>query len=97
MSPFPPAAILVQFGKAVRERREKLQLSQQTAAESAGISITYLGKVERAQVNVSLGNVEKISRALKCHPADLLRHYEAPVLLQHAAMTIEEPRKKKKH
>jgi transcriptional regulator with XRE-family HTH domain len=68
-----PAAILIQFGKAVRERREKLQLSQQTAAENAGLSITYFGKVERAQVNVSLANVEKIARALRCRPIDLLR------------------------
>jgi transcriptional regulator with XRE-family HTH domain len=68
----PPPAILVQFGKAVRQQREKLGLSQQTAAENAGLSITYFGKVERAQVNVSLANVEKIARALKCRPTDLL-------------------------
>jgi len=73
MPPSPPSAILVQFGKAVRQQREKLKMSQQTAAESAGLSITYFGKVERAQVNVSLANVDKICRALKCRPVDLLR------------------------
>jgi transcriptional regulator with XRE-family HTH domain len=91
----PPPEILSRFGEAVRRQREKLQMSQQTAAESAGLSISYWGKIERAQVNVSLGNVDKISAALKCHPIDLLRDYKIPAsLLAAAAQTVV--RKKKR-
>lgn len=61
----PPAEVLLTFGRNVRAQREKLKLSQQTTAETAGISITYLGKVERAQANVTLEIADRICKVLK--------------------------------
>ena len=57
--------ILIQFGKKVREKRTGLDLSQEELAERAGVHRTYIGMIERAEKNITLGNVEKICKALQ--------------------------------
>ena len=52
------------FGRAVRERRKKLGLSQEEFADLCGLHRTYMGGVERGERNISLVNIEKIARAL---------------------------------
>jgi transcriptional regulator with XRE-family HTH domain len=56
--------ILEKFGKKVREERLKQDLSQEELAARAGLHRTYIGMIERAEKNITLGNIEKISRAL---------------------------------
>jgi transcriptional regulator with XRE-family HTH domain len=53
-----------QLGKAVRERRHSLGLSQEALAERAGLDWTYIGGIERGERNVSLINIVRIARAL---------------------------------
>ncbi|MDP9263462.1 MAG: helix-turn-helix domain-containing protein [Acidobacteriota bacterium] len=69
MVPSDPRAIL---GRAIRERRIALGLSQEKLAEKAGLHWTYLGSVERGERNVSLINILRIARALGVTPSDLL-------------------------
>lgn len=38
----------------------------------AGLHRTYIGSVERAERNLSLENLERIAKALKVSPKDLL-------------------------
>ena len=57
--------ILVKFGNKVRERRVKLGLSQEELAHRAGMHRTYIGMIERAEKNITLENIQKISEALK--------------------------------
>ena len=57
--------ILIKFGKKVREERIRLGLSQEELAAKAGVHRTYIGMIERAEKNITLGNIEKIAKALK--------------------------------
>ncbi|MEM6319641.1 MAG: helix-turn-helix transcriptional regulator [Bacteroidota bacterium] len=56
--------ILIKFGKRVRDLRKENRLSQEELAHKAGFHRTYIGMIERAERNITLGNIEKISIAL---------------------------------
>ena len=49
------------LGKRIKELRNNAGLSQDQAAERAGISGKYLGQVERGEVNVSAIIIYKLS------------------------------------
>ena len=57
--------ILVKFGKKIREVRVKRGLSQEAFADIANVHRTYIGMVERAEKNITLLNIQKLSKALK--------------------------------
>ena len=65
-------AILVKFGKRVREERVKQGLSQEALAAKAGVHRTYIGMIERAEKNITLLNIEKIAKALKVGSGELI-------------------------
>ena len=61
------------FGKAVRIRREELDLTQEELAEKASLHPTYIGSVEkRGERNIALENIVILGKALKCSPKDLM-------------------------
>ena len=64
--------VLIKFGEKVREKRTKMSLSQEELAERAGVHRTYIGMIERAEKNITLENIEKISKALKSPLHELL-------------------------
>jgi transcriptional regulator with XRE-family HTH domain len=57
-----PARIL--FGRALRQARENLELSQEELAERAGLHRTYIGQVERGEKNISIDNMEHLATAV---------------------------------
>ena len=57
--------IRIRFGRAIRRIREEQKISQEEAAERCGLHRTYYSGIERGVRNVSLVNIEKISRGLK--------------------------------
>jgi transcriptional regulator with XRE-family HTH domain len=65
--------IRVRFGKAVRQKRHKLGVSQEAFADLCGLDRTYIGGIERGERNVALVNIEKIARALRLSLAELMR------------------------
>lgn len=67
-----PSKLRKVFGDNVRERRRALGLSQEELADAAGVHRTYIGSVERAERNVSLDNIDRISAALSATAAQLL-------------------------
>ena len=60
------------FGEIVREKRLKLQISQESLAERAHLHFTYVSSVERGERNLSLINISKLADALGCTMADLM-------------------------
>jgi transcriptional regulator with XRE-family HTH domain len=64
--------ILEKFGQKVREERLKQNLSQEELAAKAGVHRTYIGMIERAEKNITLANIEKISKALNVNISKLL-------------------------
>lgn len=65
--------IRVRFGKALRQRRHKLGVSQEEFADMCELDRTYVGGIERGERNVALVNIEKIARALKISLPELFR------------------------
>jgi transcriptional regulator with XRE-family HTH domain len=64
--------ILEKFGRRVREERIKLGFSQEELAVKAGVHRTYIGMIERAEKNITLVNMEKISKALNIKLSELV-------------------------
>lgn len=58
------ADIRVAFGRAVRRLRLAKGLAQESFAAQAKVGRSYMGKIERGEVNVSLENIHKIARGL---------------------------------
>ena len=56
--------ILKKFGKRVHAERTKKGISQERLGEIAKVHRTYVGMIERGEKNITLINIEKISKAL---------------------------------
>ena len=65
--------IRVRFGKAVRQKRHELGVSQEAFADLCELDRTYIGGIERGERNVALVNIERIARALKISLSQLFR------------------------
>ncbi len=65
--------VRVRFGKAIRQRRHKLGVSQEEFADLCGLDRTYIGGIERGERNVALVNIEKIAKGLKLSLSELFR------------------------
>ena len=65
--------ILLRFGQSVQQHRKALGLSQEQLADKAGVHRTYIGMIERAEKNITLCNMEKITKALNTSIITLLQ------------------------
>jgi len=65
--------VRIRFGKAVRKKRNRIGVSQEEFADMCGLDRTYIGGIERGERNLSLVNIEKISRTLKITLSELFR------------------------
>lgn len=67
-----------EFGRRVRLHREAMEerggrrVSQERLAELSGLHRTYIGHVERGEVNVALYNIVRIAAALRVDPGELV-------------------------
>ena len=61
-----------QFGSTLRAERVARQLTQQELAFEAGLSLTYIGEIERGQRMVSLDTLRRLAWALQMTGAELL-------------------------
>nr|WP_297401759.1 helix-turn-helix transcriptional regulator [uncultured Marinobacter sp.] len=64
--------IRVEFGKNLRSIRRARGLSQEQLAYSAGVDRSYLGKVERGKVNLTIEKLYALADTLGCSPKDLI-------------------------
>ena len=67
--------VLIKFGEKVREERLKQGLSQEKLASRAGVHRTYIGMVERAEKNITLENIERITKALKLNLGNIFKNF----------------------
>jgi transcriptional regulator with XRE-family HTH domain len=65
--------IRVRFGKALRQRRNKLGVSQEAFADMCELDRTYIGGIERGERNVALVNIEKLAKTLRVSISELFR------------------------
>lgn len=68
-----PLDIRIRFGRAIRRIREEQGISQEEAAERCGLHRTYYSGIERGVRNVSIVNIERISRGLKTQLPEVFR------------------------
>ena len=57
----------------IRRLRSERGISQEELADLAGLHRTYIGSIERSERNVSIDNIEKLSKALETTVSDLLK------------------------
>jgi transcriptional regulator with XRE-family HTH domain len=67
----PP--LRTRLGHAVRRLRTDAGYSQEAFADAIRVHRTYVGSVERGEVNLSLDNIERIAAGLGLAPWELLR------------------------
>lgn len=63
----------VALGRAVRDLRKRLRLSQEELGFDSGLHRTYVGGIERGERNPSWKNIVKLARALSVEPAELVK------------------------
>ena len=66
------------FGDRVRERRNQLGISQETAADRIEIHWSALGKIERGQRSLRLETILKIAAGLEIDPGELIKGLVVP-------------------
>ena len=72
-----PQAFQVAFGKALRRRRERLEVSQESLAFTSEIHRTYISELERGLKNPSLTTIDRLAAALKTKASTLIADAEA--------------------
>jgi|JI7StandDraft_1071085.scaffolds.fasta_scaffold72099_3 transcriptional regulator with XRE-family HTH domain len=65
---------LVAFGEKVRALRKEKGLSQEALSNLAGIDRSYMGQIERGEINLTLTKIYQIADALEISPALLVQH-----------------------
>ena len=63
-------SIQKKFGQSLKKIRNEKSLSQEKLASISGLHRTYISDVERGNKNISLRNIEKITKALKIKMSD---------------------------
>ncbi len=63
---------LMMLGKSIREKREKMGISQEQLGKLANCHRTYVGMVERGEKNITVLNMQKFAQALGVPLRDLI-------------------------
>lgn len=66
--------LAVALGKQIRQARKAQSLSQDRLALLCGIDRSYMGRVERGEVNLTVQKLYLIAQALHRDPRELLPH-----------------------
>ncbi|MGO9457111.1 MAG: helix-turn-helix domain-containing protein [Acidimicrobiales bacterium] len=62
-----------ELGERIRVRRLELGVSQEDLGDLAGLHRTYIGHLERGEINPSLLNVLRVAAALNVDAGELVR------------------------
>jgi transcriptional regulator with XRE-family HTH domain len=65
--------ILKKFGQRLKEIRNNKGLSQERLASLTGLHRTYISDIERGKKNISLRNIEKLSKSLRVKMSDFFK------------------------
>lgn len=69
----PPSKLRRIFADNVRARRKEMGISQEELADRAHVHRTFIGAIERAETNVSIDNIARISSALQAASCEMLK------------------------
>ena len=72
------------IGEKIRQLRDLKGYSQESLAEDAGISATYLGQIERNEVSPKWEKIEQVARALQIDPVQLVSFDSQSVFVQNS-------------
>lgn len=73
-----PEAVL--FGNALRRLRTERGWSQERLAEAAGITLNYVGNLERGEQGPSLNILVRLARALETDLPTLLAEFNSTII-----------------
>lgn len=67
-------SINISFGKRLRQLRKKNKLTQEELSEASGLDYKYIQRLEgNKPSSPTLNSLEKLAKALKVKPAELLK------------------------
>lgn len=64
--------LTVLFGKKLRAKRKNLGISQEKLALLTDIDRSYVGRIERGEVNITLEKLYQFAEVLNCDAKELL-------------------------
>ena len=60
------------LGERIRTQRKACRISQDALAMACGIDRSYMGRIERGEVNITIEKLYRIASELDCDPSCLL-------------------------
>lgn len=60
------------IGAKIAEIRKSRKMTQEQLAEKVGVTVQYLGTMERGKANTTLNRLDKIAEVLGCSSYDLI-------------------------
>ena len=64
--------LIQEFAEKVRVMRLEKHISQDALSKLTDIDRSYIGRIDRGEVNITLDKLFKISKALECQPSELM-------------------------
>ncbi|CAM9212515.1 helix-turn-helix domain-containing protein [Acinetobacter bereziniae] len=64
--------LTIQFGRLVRKYRKERNMSQEQLALLCNMDRSYLGRIERGEVNPTLEKIYELSNALQIKASELM-------------------------
>ena len=65
----------IKIGKLIRNKRIELNMTQEFLALQCSIDRSYMGRIERGEVNLTVEILYEIAKILKIHPQHLLPNF----------------------
>ncbi|MDC5420973.1 XRE family transcriptional regulator [Acinetobacter pittii] len=62
----------IKIGQLIRKKRKEKEISQEKLALLCNIDRSYLGRIERGEVNITILKLYEISNILETNPKELL-------------------------
>ncbi|WP_087548431.1 helix-turn-helix domain-containing protein [Acinetobacter sp. WCHA39] len=62
----------IKIGQLIRKKRTENRLTQESLALQCGIDRSYMGRIERGEVNITILKLYEIAKILKVDPKELL-------------------------
>lgn len=62
----------IKIGQLIRKKRKEKEISQEKLALLCNIDRSYLGRIERGEVNITILKLYEISNILEINPKELL-------------------------
>jgi transcriptional regulator with XRE-family HTH domain len=78
------------LGKRIQELRKNQNITQDKLAERCGLTLNYIGKIERGEAHPTLEALISIAAALKSNMSSLFFYLDRPLTKDEAKARIRE-------